>query len=252
MTLHQGRTKVHTIFIHQATTRPGWMEGETAEAKRDEIDVWHKKRGWRGFGYHEFIARDGTRAKGRPLTSMGAHVAGHNRGSIGVCLEGGFGATKTDQFDDHFTPEQDKALREYIDEIKRIADIKYIRGHSEVANKACPGFTVSKWLDGKKTPPLPVKEVKAAMKQSKKYTATTCAQFVSGSAAGIFAGWPTVKEYIGVGKDMASTMQGLLADHGFLVLSGFCIVAAITFNWLRIKQRDDFAEGRYTPSGAVE
>lgn len=252
MTLHQGRTKVHTLFIHQTTTRPGWMEGETAEAKRDEIDRWHKKRGWRGFGYHELIARDGTRAKGRPLTSMGAHVAGYNLGSIGVALEGGFGASKTDQFEDHFTPEQDKALREYIDEIKRIADIKYIRGHSEVANKACPGFTVSKWLDGKKTPPLPVKEVKAAMKQSKKYTATQCAKWGMVTTGGVSAGWPAVKEQIGIGKDMLQTFEGLIASNGLVVISGLCIVAAIVFNWLQIKQRDDFAEGRYTPSGAVE
>ncbi len=252
MTLHHGSTKVHTIFVHQQTTRPEWYADKPVDDVVAEIRRWHKARGWRDIGYHYVIHRDGTVGKGRDEGSIGAHVAGHNRGSIGICLIGGHGATKTDPFEKHFTEEQDEALRKLIADIKTRADIKRIRGHSEVSNKACPGFTVSKWLDGTKTPPLPVKEVKEAMKKSKKYTATTCAQFVSGSAAGVFAGWPTVKEYIGVGKDMASTMQGLLADHGFLVLSGFCIVAAITFNWLRIKQRDDFAEGRYTPSGDVE
>lgn len=143
--LKHGRKPVDTIFVHQTTTRPDWMADNSVKEKVAEIDRWHKGRGWHGFGYHYLIDRDGTIGKGRPETTVGAHVAGHNTGSIGISLVGGHGANKDDPFERNFTPQQSAALQELIDDIKTRADIKRIRGHSEVANKACPGFNVRKW-----------------------------------------------------------------------------------------------------------
>ncbi|MCL4134282.1 UNVERIFIED_CONTAM: hypothetical protein GTU68_050089 [Idotea baltica] len=136
------------------------MKGKTAEEKRDEIDRWHKARGWKGFGYHEFIANDGTRAAGRPLNQVGAHVYGHNQRSIGVCLEGGHGAEKDDPFHKHFSAQQEASLREYIDEMETLLPIERIRGHSEVANKACPGFNVAQFMAE------PTREPRTSMLQS--------------------------------------------------------------------------------------
>lgn len=253
MTLHHGSKPVDTIWMHQLTTRPEWYADKSVDDMVKEVRRWHVDgRGWRDIGYHYVIDRKGNVGIGRPETMVGAHVAGYNTGGIGIALAGGHGATKTDSFEKNFTEEQDNSARKLIADIKTRANIKRVRGHSEVANKACPGFTVSKWLDGKKTPPLPAKEVKAAMKKSTKYTVNTCGKWVAGTVGGISAGWPAVKEQIGLGKDMFTTFQGLLASHGLIVISGLCIVAAIVFNWQQIKQRDDYAEGRYTPSGAEQ
>jgi hypothetical protein len=227
------------------------MAEASAEAKRAEIDGWHKKRGWKGFGYHYLIDEDGTVVKGRPETEVGAHVGRYNRGSIGICLVGGHGASKTDPFDLHFTEAQDTALRDLIADIKTRANIKRIRGHSEVANKACPGFVVKDWLAAnEELPPLPTKkEVSTAMGQSKKYKVASRSKWVLLGAGGITSGWPTVKEYVTTGQDMIATFEQLLASNGLMVVSGLCIVSAIVFNWINIRAKQDFAEGRYEPSG---
>ena len=51
---------INEIFVHCSATRRDWMSDQSAEAKRDEIDRWHRQRGWKGFGYHYLIDRDGT------------------------------------------------------------------------------------------------------------------------------------------------------------------------------------------------
>lgn len=52
------------------------------------IDAWHKKRGFKGIGYHYVIGVDGTVERGRPDLETGAHVKGENKGNIGICLIG--------------------------------------------------------------------------------------------------------------------------------------------------------------------
>lgn len=57
---------------------------------------------------------------------------------------------------DHFTPAQDKALREAIAEINALAgrELKVI-GHNEVnPSKGCPSFNVQEWLADKPEPVL--------------------------------------------------------------------------------------------------
>lgn len=135
------------IIIHCSATPPNWMDGEGVEAKRDEIDRWHKERGWRGFGYHALIDRDGSIAQGRPFSEQGAHARGLNAHSIGVCLVGGAGSNENDDFEDHYTARQDRALRMWLREQQaRFPGIKKVTGHNQHAAKACPGFRVPLWL----------------------------------------------------------------------------------------------------------
>ena len=155
--IKHGTKTVDTIFVHCAATRPDWLETKSLAAKVAEITKWHKARKFNTIGYHYIIDRDGQVARGRPENVIGAHVEGHNTGSIGICLIGGFGSNESDPFAKNFTPEQDAALRELIDDIKLRADIKRIRGHNEVAAKACPGFSVSRWL-ANKSPQRPLAE----------------------------------------------------------------------------------------------
>jgi hypothetical protein len=152
MMMH-GKKPVDTIFVHCSATRPDWMAEKTLDEKTKEITRWHRGRGFGAIGYHWIIDRNGQIAKGRPEETTGAHVANHNTGSIGICLIGGHGSNESDPFSKNYTTEQEAALRKLIEEIKGRTKIKAIRGHNEVAAKACPGFNVSRWLSSKAPQP---------------------------------------------------------------------------------------------------
>ncbi|ETX26497.1 N-acetylmuramoyl-L-alanine amidase [Roseivivax isoporae] len=139
--------KIDEIVVHCTATQPDFMSGASTAARRAEVKRWHVQLNkWSDIGYHYLIDRDGTLAEGRPLERTGAHVAGHNTGTIGIALFGGHGSAETDAFADHFTPEQDAALRKLIADLEaRFGDLK-ISGHNEYAAKACPGFEVARWL----------------------------------------------------------------------------------------------------------
>lgn len=176
--LKHGNAPVTKIFIHCSATQPDWMEGKPLSSKIAEITRWHKKRGWGTIGYHHVIDRDGTVAEGRDESTPGAHVAGHNTGSIGVCLIGGHGSSENDSFSKNYTTEQEIALFNLIQDIKTRASITQIRGHNEVAAKACPGFNVKRWLQGKPAKPK--------LTESKTMQASA-AQIASGAAGGVTA-----------------------------------------------------------------
>jgi N-acetylmuramoyl-L-alanine amidase len=142
------------IIVHCSDTYRDWWKNHSTASKVREVTRWHVvHRGWRGNAYAYLIDIDGTRAKGRDLDGdgnvdeeIGAHTAGFNTDSIGIMLFGGHGSAADDRFEDHFTPEQDKALRELIDELlAKYPTITRVAGHNEFARKACPGFYVPSW-----------------------------------------------------------------------------------------------------------
>ena len=138
---------VNEIIVHCAATRPNWMADRPTRKKVAEVRRWHvDENGWSDIGYHLIIDRDGTVAVGRPIERPGAHVRGHNTNSIAIMLFGGHGSSAADSFEQHYTPEQDKALREEIARLKEEHPaITKISGHNEYDNKACPGFNVTRW-----------------------------------------------------------------------------------------------------------
>lgn len=114
-----------------------------------EIDRWHRKKGWLMIGYHFVITRDGTLQKGRDLDAAGAHVAGHNHESIGVCLVGG---TKADWKtpEDNFTDHQFDVLTAILRELRKMFPQAKIVGHWELdPKKACPVFDIKEFLDAR-------------------------------------------------------------------------------------------------------
>lgn len=160
--IFQGRARylITEIILHCADTRPEWMAGRPLREKVDEIRRWHvQQRGWRDIGYHWVIDRDGIVAPGRQETEIGAHVEGHNRGTIGICLLGGYHASADDPFDKNFTEAQALTVRRLIAEIKGRAAIRSVLGHNDYAAKACPGFHVQAFLanakEGTNLPPKP-------------------------------------------------------------------------------------------------
>lgn len=166
------------IIIHCSATRADWMDGKPTSAKVAEIRRWHTKdRGWNDIGYHYLIDRDGTTVVGRPISVDGAHVQGRNKGTVGVCLIGGHGSDPTDKFADHFTAEQEDALRKLLEDLQaKYPAITKVSGHNDYAAKACPGFKVSEWLTGK-----PKSVAKSTTVQASAF------QMVSGAGAGVAA-----------------------------------------------------------------
>lgn len=112
---------------------------------REEIDGWHKARGFSGFGYHGLFMPDGTFLQGRPYTQIGAHVLERNRGTIGFLMIESKPILKIGRFEDFFTEAQRTAVKA---KIATLPGIRWVTGHNDYANKLCPGFKVQDqdWL----------------------------------------------------------------------------------------------------------
>jgi hypothetical protein len=124
--------KVTDIVIH-CSDSPGHMD-----IGAEDIDRWHKERGYSQIGYHFVIRRNGKVEIGRPLKRSGAHCKGINRFSIGVCLAGR----------NEFNDEQFDALRGLVKNIKSVFTITKVAGHRDYPSakrqgKTCPNFEVS-------------------------------------------------------------------------------------------------------------
>lgn len=159
--------KINEIIVHCTATRPDWWATRTTNQKVAEVKKWHVSppNNWDDIGYHYLIDRDGTVVAGRPIEKAGAHTQGKNANSIGISLFGGHGSNANDPFEKNFTPEQDEALRSLITGLEaQYPTITKISGHNEYANKACPGFKVKGWLEGKpeRTSPAQSTTVQAA------------------------------------------------------------------------------------------
>lgn len=131
---------IDQLIIHCAATPPGMDIGV------EEIRKWHVDgNGWKDIGYHNVIRLNGALENGRPLDQVGAHCAGQNTGSIGVCMVGGVDAKGKPSA--NFTEAQWAALRRYVMVFKAEYPEATIHGHNEYdKGKACPSFDVQKWL----------------------------------------------------------------------------------------------------------
>lgn len=131
---------IDLIVVHCAATRPSLDIG----AK--EIRQWHLDRGWQDIGYHFVIRRNGQVEDGRDIAKAGAHAAGHNQNSIGICLVGGI--NESGQPADQYTTYQHRALHDLLLQLRDRFPHTRICGHRDLpgVSKACPSFDVSDWL----------------------------------------------------------------------------------------------------------
>ena len=121
------------IVIHCSAVRPN------QRSSAEDIDKWHKDRGFKGIGYHYVIRRDGTIEQGRPEWMIGAHCVNHNKYSIGVCYEGGLDIRG--QPADTRTEAQKASLRKLLEELHERYPRAVIVGHHDLNPlKACPCF----------------------------------------------------------------------------------------------------------------
>ncbi|WP_461207893.1 peptidoglycan recognition protein family protein [Clostridium sp. DL1XJH146] len=103
-----------------------------SECTIEDINSWHKARGWAGCGYHYFITKDGEVFRGRDDDVIGAHCKNHNKNSLGICLEGNF-------MNEELTEIQKDKLQELCRELVIKYNIKSISGHRELGPTECPG-----------------------------------------------------------------------------------------------------------------
>ena len=134
------RSSTEYIVIHCSATKPSMDIGLS------EIRNWHvNERGWRDVGYHYVIKRNGEVELGRNIRDTGAHAAGYNSKSIGICLVGGM--AEDNSTEDNFTAQQWTALLDLIQQkLSDYPDAKVI-GHNEISEKDCPCFDVQKWKE---------------------------------------------------------------------------------------------------------
>ena len=131
--------QVNEIILHCSATR----EGKAFTLA--DIDRWHRERGWKGCGYHYVVGLDGVVEEGRSMEEAGAHCAGRNSSSIGICYIGG--CDLVGKAKDTRTEEQKAAM---VKLVRRLMDkygigIEKVRCHNEFAAKACPSFSIEKF-----------------------------------------------------------------------------------------------------------
>ena len=127
--------KITEIIIHCSATPEG------RNVTTDQIDRWHKERGFKKIGYHYVIYLDGSIHVGRKEEEIGAHTVGHNANSIGICYVGGCAKDGRTPKDTRTEAQKNALCGLLADLVKKYPDAS-IHGHREFANKACPCFDV--------------------------------------------------------------------------------------------------------------
>lgn len=143
--------KIKYIVLHCSATR----EGQNVSVR--DIDRWHRQRGFRMIGYHYVILLDGSIRKGRDIAQVGAHVAGNNANSIGICYVGGLDADGKPK--DTRTGEQKASLFYLLQQLREQFPDAVICGHRDFSPdlngdgviepwewmKACPCFDAEEY-----------------------------------------------------------------------------------------------------------
>lgn len=154
--MHQSLEDIHSVIIHCSATREGqWITA-------DMIDTWHREQnGWSAIGYHRVIRLDGAVEQGRLFTQRGAHVAGNNKNTLGICLIGGLDTSGFAK--DTFSGQMYTQLYRELVNIKLLCpNLRSVKGHRDYSPdlngdglitpdewiKDCPCFDVQAKMEG--------------------------------------------------------------------------------------------------------
>jgi N-acetylmuramoyl-L-alanine amidase len=117
--------RIDRIVIHCSATKV------TSNYTPEQLLHDHLARGFKTYGYHYYVRKDGTIIPMRPLDEIGAHASGYNANSAGICYEGGLDASGKPS--DTRTAEQKKAMLSLLQELKTRYPIKHIDGHRDLS-----------------------------------------------------------------------------------------------------------------------
>lgn len=142
------------LVIH-CTATPEGREVSAADIKRWHTSAPPAGRGWKQVGYTDLFHLDGT-VERLVKNNEDAQVdpweitngaAGYNSISRHIVYAGGVDADNIKKAKDTRTPEQREAMKRYVLDFHRKHPTVKIVGHYQLANKACPSFDVSAWLE---------------------------------------------------------------------------------------------------------
>ena len=107
------------------------------DVSAETVHQWHLNNGWSGIGYHFLIRKDGTIEEGRPLGTVGAHVYGENRHTVGINLVGNFESAVP-------TEAQKTTAAHLIASLCTVYQLdpvweSTVKGHCDLNATACPG-----------------------------------------------------------------------------------------------------------------
>lgn len=133
---------INEIIIHHSATK------DSSTVSWGAIRRYHTQvNGWGSIGYHfgvelvsDVVASAYEILVGRPLALPGAHTAGHNAKSIGICMVG--------DFDQEPPPTaQLRQLKNLIEDLRTVfPGITKLSFHRDYASKTCPGKMFTKNL----------------------------------------------------------------------------------------------------------
>lgn len=117
--------KIDLIVIHCSATRAD------RTLTTFDLETMHRRRGFKGTGYHFYIRKDGMVYPTRPLERIGAHAKGWNATSIGICYEGGLDCEGRPA--DTRTPEQRLSLRLLLRQLRESFPDCKVCGHRDLS-----------------------------------------------------------------------------------------------------------------------
>jgi hypothetical protein len=132
-------SEIHYLVVHCS-------DSPKATTTTEDIDQWHKDRGWVCIGYNGVIEGDGSFHVGRPDDVMPAHAEGFNHCSLGICVTGRFDEETIEEGDSQF-----EALVQVVAAKCKEYDIpvQQVIGHRDVYTlqgvpqaKTCPGHNL--------------------------------------------------------------------------------------------------------------
>lgn len=131
--------KIDKLIVH-CTATPEFKDFDVKDV-RD----WHVKgNGWSDIGYHFLIKIDGTVQEGRNMAKIGAHVAGHNKSSIGIAYVGGMDKNMEEWIDTRTDQQKDSIFNLLMDLKFQFPDA-VVYGHNDFTDKkVCPCFNAKK------------------------------------------------------------------------------------------------------------
>lgn len=104
----------------------------------ESIRLWHIQRGFDDIGYNWVIVKSGLILPGRPVEKIPAHIYGHNRNSLAICLTG----------DKIFSKNQFKSLKQLLLKLMpeyglTLLDVLPHKAFNK--NKTCPNFDLEEF-----------------------------------------------------------------------------------------------------------
>lgn len=135
--IHTFKKPPRYLTIHHTATPSSY------DVTKDIIDEWHRKRGFKYFGYHVLIRRDGTIEYGRKFNEIPAAVKSYNHKAMAIAVAGG--VDSSGNAEDNFIDTQFRSLRSVISAIQWIYPKIVLVGHRELmgTDTECPAIPMN-------------------------------------------------------------------------------------------------------------